>query len=497
MRAHRLLALPFALALGIATAGESAAQAQPQRCNILENERLERREELGVPMLYVTGPFLIRCAGGEELRALQGVVNEWTREINLTGNVFFQDPTQTLTSQQATYWASIGRLYATGDVVFVNRQEGSTIRGPELEYYRPIEGRPEAQVNAGQRPTLVLQPRDRPGADPLNIVADRVAIFGENNLSAYGNVVIRRPDLHATGEEAQYDAATEGLELRQNARIQSERFDLTGQVVQARLPGGELEHVHARTDAELVGDELRVQAPDLQLFFTGELLQRAVARVPQDAAGERDGRAIATARAFRLEGDSIEAITPDQRVDQVIAIGRARGESLDAAQAAPAPDAETERAEEEREQPVIAVAPDATTPADTTALPAELAGLIDRDWIVGDTILGFFEPGDTTGAAADTGAVLRRIVARGMAQALYRVQQEDSQAQPAGDERRGVNFLAGELIELNFEDGELQVAEVTGLRRGVYLDPLPPGGAPPEARPPAPPGPTARRGGPR
>nr|MBA2669563.1 hypothetical protein [Gemmatimonadota bacterium] len=260
----------LSLGLLIAAAGASSADAQAPtgQCNILENERVDRRLEAGVPMIYVTGPFLIRCPGGEELRALAGTVNEWTREILLTGNVFFQDPTRTLTANQATYWANLGRLYATGNVVFTDRQEGSTIRGPELEYFRVMEGRPEAQVNAAQRPHLTLRPRQAAAdAEPLEIDADRVSIVGDNNLSAYGNVIIRRTDLHATAEEAVYNSATDALDLRQNARIQSEQFNLSGRTVHARLPAGALEYVHARTDATLVGDELRVEAPDLQLFF--------------------------------------------------------------------------------------------------------------------------------------------------------------------------------------------------------------------------------------
>jgi lipopolysaccharide export system protein LptA len=313
--------LTLGLFIAAACAPSADAQAPTGQCNILDNERVERRLEAGVPMIYVTGPFLIRCPGGEELRALSGTVNEWTREILLTGSVFFQDPTRTLTANQATYWANLGRLYATGNVVFSDRQEGSTIRGPELEYFRVMEGRPEAQVNAAQRPHLTLRPRQAAAdAEPLEIDADRVSIAGENNLSAYGNVIIRRTDLHATAEEAFYNSGTDQLDLRQNARIQSEQFNLSGWTVHARLQAGALEYVHARTDATLVGDELRVDAPDLQLFFSEDLLQRAVARTDVDPAGNRTGRAVATARAFRLEGDSIDAATPNQKVDQVIAI---------------------------------------------------------------------------------------------------------------------------------------------------------------------------------
>ncbi|CAN5719784.1 hypothetical protein BH23GEM6_BH23GEM6_13650 [soil metagenome] len=457
-------------------AAPAVAQPATGQCNILENQRVERRVDAGMQMIYVTGPFLIRCAGGEELRALNGTVNELTREILLTGDVFFQDPGRTLTANQATYWANMGRLHATGNVIFTDRQEGSTIRGPELEYFRPMEGRPEAQVNASQRPHLTLRPRQAAAdAEPLEIDADRISIAGENNLTAFGNVIIRRTDLHATSEEAHYNGVAESLDLQRNARIQSEQFNLAGQRIQARLPGGALQYVHARTRATLVGEELRVEAPDLQLFFSDELLQRAVARTDVAGNGTRTGRAIATAREFRLEGDSIDALTPGQRVDQVVAIGRARGESIEATEASV--------------PPLPTIEPDA--PAQDAPLAAIASSLVDRDWIVGDTIIGFFEQANGIGspeAAADTGVVLRRIEARGWAQSLYRVQQQEGGA----DDRRGINYLAGEMIELSFVDGEMQVAEVTGMRRGIYLDPAPPEQRVPE---PPPPSPITRRGG--
>jgi hypothetical protein len=478
-RSPRLLLLIAVLAC----APSAAAQAPPEQCNILDSQQVERRVDAGVPMIYVTGPFLIRCGGGEELRALSGTVNEWTREIELIGNVFFQDPTRTLTANQANYWASLGRLYATGNVMFTDREEGSTIRGPELEYFRAMEGRPEPQVNAGQRPNLTLRPRDAgPDAEPLDIDADRISIVGNDNLAAYGRVVIRRTDLHATAGEAHYDGVAETLDLRQNARIRSEEFNLSGEIVNARLPQGELEYVRARQNATLVGEELRVDAPELQLFFAQELLQRAVARGEVAADGARTGRAIATAREFRLEGDSIDALTPGQRVDRVIAVGRARGESIETLAEVPAPADLPEDGAPPLARAVPA-APAAGAPTLPTAVPT------DRDWILGDTIIGYFEyasaaevvpPVEGAPVAdvpevelvqpADTGAVLRRIVAIGMAQSLYRAERAEGAAE---DAPRGLNFLAGERIELTFEEGDLQVAEVAGLRRGLYLDPVP------------------------
>lgn len=459
----RVVLLLAALGLGLL----APARAQTGSCNLLESRQLDRDPYTGI--IQIQGPFLVRCEGGAELRAEQGTLNEFTRELVLIGSVYFQDPEQTLTADNASYSSLIGRLYATGNVVFTNRAEGSTIRGPELEYFRPMEGRPEALVNAGQRPHLTLKPKARPeSSEPLELDADRVSIAGQADLSAYGNVVIKRTDLDATAAEAQYNADTEGLELRGGANIRNEEFALDGEVIQARLAQGALEHVHARTDAALQGKELTVTAPDLQMFFTEDLLQRAVAR------GATDGRAVAVARNFRLEADSIDALTPGQQLDQVIAIGKARGAAMDTTRvdstlAAPAP--EGVAAATADSVPADSVPADTAARADSTASSAQ--DLIAQDWIVGDTLIGFFARADSAARAqdpaADTAAVLRRVVARGAAQSLYRVEPRDSVAIRSG--RRAVNYLAGETIELTFLEGEVELAEVTGLRRGLYLDP--------------------------
>ena len=60
-----------------------------------------------------------------------------------------------------------------------------------------------------------------------------------------------------------------------------------------------------------------------------------------------------------------------------------------------------------------------------------------------------------------------------------------------------MNYLAGETIELTFAKGELDVAQVTGLRRGLYLDPAvpPPTGETQPTSTPRPPGGTSPENG--
>lgn len=466
--------LPVLLVLLVLLAPSTAlAQAEETLCDFRSIGRISGMEEAGVPVVILRDPFTVECPDGAELRADSGRLNRSINELHLVGNVFFQDSLRTLTSQEATYNSRTARLWATGNVEFTDRTDGSTIRGPELEYFRATDERPVAQMTATRRPTVTVpaRPTDDDG-EPLQIVADRVVTLGSNDLSAIGGVVITRPDLRATGAEASYDSAAETLELMQNARIVSDEYELTGEVIHVRLAEGALEYLQARTAATLRGEDLEVTAPELHLFFADDALQRAVARADEGQ------RAQAISETFRIRADSLDANLVDQRLNQVFAVGRAFAETLDAVDP---PVASAESPDAGEAAVVVAVSRPAPSP------------VLASDWIRGDTIIAFFEPpaeavlvveagaaeaepvdADDTREAPTRSAELRRLQARGSAHSLYRFAGENDRP----GERSNVNFLVGEQIELDLVDGELQVAHVLGLQQGVYLEATPGNGAP-------------------
>lgn len=446
--AIRLVFLVAALAV------PGLAHGQQRECDITAPGRTERTAN---QVILLHDPFTVLCEDGAQLRANSGQLNDVTRELFLTGDVYFEDADRNLRSDEATYNRVQGRLWARGNVVFVNTVERSTLRGPELEYFRETEERPVAQVLATGRPTLTLEPDpEQEDGEPLNVVADRMLILGDDDLSAFDSVVITRSDLRATSAEARYNSTTEDLELRQDARIQNEEYLLTGEVIQAKLAEGSLEHVHSRTDARLEGDDMNVAAPDLQLFFAADTLRRAVAVAREPQAGVQ---AVARSKDFELQADSIDATFVDQQIREAHAIGAARAETKDTTT--------TELAE----------------PADSLAVPQMPAhSVLASDWVRGDTVIGYFEPvvagpvdsiapaeqgGDpATPQTGEPEVELRKLVAIGSAQSLYRMAAEGE----AEGGSRNVNFLVGQRIELDLLDGELSVASVKGLERGIYLE---------------------------
>ena len=456
-----LLAACAVLALPTLLAGQEVL------CDINAPGRTEQRVEVGDTVIVLYDAFTVTCEDGARLEANSGRLFQANRELHLVGDVFFRDAARTLSAGEATYNAGTGRLWAIDEVVFENLEDRSTLRGPELEYLRATEFRPVAFVDATRRPTLTLPAGDDPEAEPLELTGDRVTIEGDDDLNAVGDVVITRTDLNASAEEAHYNSTTEELELRRDARIVSEEFLLAGDLVRARLIAGSIEEVRSTTNARLEGEDLEVTAPELHLFFAADLLERAVAW-----SMEEDGeRANAISETFALVADSIDAGFIEQRVDIVHAIGNARGETIDTLAVEPGP----------FDFRLPAAEPDTIAPGEVTAPPGERPGILASDWIIGDTITGYFGPEDVALAAADTAGVaevaaegepeivLHRLLARGSAQSLYRMTPQGESV----SSRPNVNFLVGEEIELELSRGELQVASVEGLQRGLYLEVLP------------------------
>lgn len=440
-------------------------------------------------VVYIRTPFLVRCRSGTELRGSSAVVQRATGDIEITGNVDYRDAQRTLAANRATYNTASGLLHATGNVVFTDVARGSTLRGPELDYYRPLPGRPEAQIVATQRPHLTIVPeRETQGSrEPLEVDADGITGSGQDRFTATGNVVIRRSDLDGSGARALYTASPERLELTGDARIRSDsttlsgdrveaelasgtvqrvvargtarlagsRFTLAGETIDAALPNSRIDQVDSRGKATLSEERLTVVGEQIRLFFRSDSLQRVVARGRSDGA-----RPTSTATGFRMEGDSLDAELPGQVLDRVIAIGSARGVAFD-------------------------TLPDGT-PAVPLGAEAGSAPATDRDWIEGDTLIGFFgpkiaaSPADSADTAPGEDVELRRALARGEARSLYRVRERNGERLDPPP----LNYVAGETIELTFATGEIDEARVQGLRRGVYLDPAEPG-AP--ARAPSPP----------
>lgn len=532
---RRLLSLAL-----FALLAPARAAAQGNVCELVYARAFTAVGAEGQRVVNAQGPLLVRCSNGEELRSDSAVVYQAQNEVYLYRQVDYQDPGKSLTSDNAIYNSSTGRLYATGNVVFTDKNQGSTLRGPELEYFRAMQGRPQSQATARQRPHVTVRPKSSSGTSsrrtPMEIDADVVTSVGDRYMTATGNVVINDNDTRSTAEEAYYDQVADHVELRRQAHVNNEKYQLSGDFIASDLTNGSVSKVLAQKNARLVSDRLTVTGPQLQLFFERDLLQRMVSgRIPgspltapapsapatpatppgtgtdsaaaasarppapappsvapsaggaatkpdsaaaAEAAPPPEERSIAVAKGFRLEADSLEALTPEQVLRQVNAVGRARGESWDTLGAVRVL----------QDTGAAVVKPDTATRVLTQAPEA----LDQKDVLTADTIIAYFRrdsagvdttggprlagrpataPGDTSRAArGDTAKTeIERLLAIGDAHSLYRTRPDSTK--PANEQRPGINYLVGDRIDLRFKEGEVDVARVRGLKQGLYLDP--------------------------
>ncbi len=479
----------------------------------------------------------ITCGGGVRITADSAVVYEQTHFTQLFRNVEFREGETHLTAWQAHYFTEERLLRAWGSPVLTREDEGSVIRGDTMELHRAGPGRPGDQLTVtGRRPSATLYPAYRPSADdstsrppadtldvspdsavalpdsalspppaepaprtPYEIEARRIFLEGDGYFLATGAVTIRRDSLNARADSVEYEEGLGALLLDGEAWVKTSSTELTARSIQLEIPQDEIREALAREEAVLVGENLRLLAPVIRLYFAEGALQRLVAvgdpaldslsedellqRPPHPQAqalglGRFPLRPYAVAEEYLLTADSIEVALPGDILEELWAVGEARGESM------------------------------ARDSLFTAAAPA----LFQRDWMEGDTIIAAFAPvpdslpvseeeaappppvrrpdpdstrvppdrdpltegaGGSGGDSSDSSYRLERLMARGSAKSFYRMEATDSAAVAEG--KPALHYVVGEEITIFMVEGEVDRMEVKGKTEGIHLEPVPEG----------------------
>lgn len=451
----------FAMAavLGLAVFGDARAQ---EGCVFGEggNDVLDQRTiPNGGTITYVTRPHFV-CSDGVQIWADSAVAYSLDALSHLIGSVRFQDGSRELTSVEARYFSNLGRLQASGEVVAVDREDGSRVENGELVYLRRTEFRDEETMTVargadGIRPRATLTPAPPDSAAtggepsvPYTVIADRIVFQGREYFNSSGDVEIERDSLFAFADSAEYVRDEGHLVLVGSARVERAGYDLVGRTITLGTDPGGTDEIRALREAELTGEDLRVRAQQIRLYIAGGALERLVAVPLADSASQPVDssavRPVALTEQFELTGDSLDLTAPGELVDRIFAGGTARSVS------------------HSRDSLNVEDLPD----------------LARQDWLEGDTIIVSLRP-----AGADAGAPARQeesdgptyeveqIVARVGARSLYRLPPEDSTA-VAGVDLPAVHYVVGDEITIYMEAGEVSEMKVLGQTRGVHLEPL-------------------------
>ncbi len=422
---NRLVALGFLVLLPNVAAG------QGQNCDLQQSRQSYSVNQGAV--IYVGGPVLV-CENGSRIVADSAIYVQQNGRVDFINNVRFTDAERTLSAQNAQYLPRERRIMAQGNVILTSNLDGSTLRATMLDYYQPGELYPAGRVDVPSgrpRATLIQQRAASATKDTTIVDADRMQIVGEQIFRGWGNVNTTRGSMKSHSQFAEFDEARNRMLLTGHATVESDTFRLRADSIDAVLINGdEFRELHAYREVVLESEDVDLNAPVVRLTFTNGQVDRVVA-----LGGERVRANAPQARAlspdFVLTADSIDALSPQQKLERVFAIGRARGERS----------------------------------ADPIA-DRDLPKLIRNDWVQGDTVLAYFAEAPDT-ATTDSVRVLERIVATGSpASSTYRLREQ------VGDSvELSVNYLTAKRLDVTFRDGAVHTVAAQGEIRGVYLQP--------------------------
>ena len=396
--------------------------AQDRRCVIVIDH--VARQGVQVNVTPTTANYF---AGGDVRLSCRGQnVHIWTDSIasyqgsvvQFIGNFRYEDAEAKVTSDFGTYYRDSERWEARGNVVYLNRKDGSQLRGPSVDYFRRIRGTRELEeAFAEQRPTLTVASRDSTGrnGEPYVVIADRVRTRGQDLMWAGGTVTIDRSDLRGRGDSLQLDTGKPGegalIGHASMRRAAADSFALAAKRIDLTLVKKELNGVTGRDSATLRSKDLDLNAAAIHLQLVDQ-------KVVQTLAWGPTPRPQAFAEDYQVRADSLAVDTPKETLKELRAFGKAWvGFRPDSAQG-------------------------------------------ERDWLAGQKITAEFEQQNSGGRQK---AVLRSLEARESAQSFYRVA-----STTPGEKRPSINYSVADRILLIMQAGDSVKVERVDMMGRVF-----------------------------
>lgn len=361
------------------------------------------------------------------------------RRMDLVGHVAIRDPGLALDANFVSYFLRDERLEAHNNVVAVNRRTGTVLRGPNLNYWRAVQGvRDTVEMYATQRPTVEYrqnQPTDSAPQEPYIIVADRLRFKGDDRTWAGGKVTIDRSDFAARSDSMLLDQ-TQGLGvLVGKPRVEgkggatgdsAKGYTLVGTRIELGLEQRDVRLVKALGNGKATGADWTLTADTIDLHVANRLLQ-------QTFAWGDSLRPHAISTLYTIQADSMAIDSPDEMLKESRSFGKAFS----------------------------------TAKRDSLTPPKE------TDWITGDTLTARFEQQQDTTASRPPRprprSRLRQIVSLGSARALtHHPEKTDTTHAPAA-----VNYSRGHQIDITMLPDRIDRVIVSGTADGVHLEPRP------------------------
>ena len=501
-----LLLLALGMGMGVALGAPAPALGQElgSQCDLLSYRIISSRETaMGSRVTWLGRPYLA-CPNGLRIRADSAVVYEQTGRNELIGNVRFDTPERELRARNADYFERDGRLFAWGEVFLRELERGTEVRGDTLLYLEAGPQRPEDNLTVyGGRPRAVLLPdpvtAGEPEGEPYLVVANRLRFEGDRFFWGDGQVEVERGDLRASADSLAFDQEVGELILMRGARVDRGEVMASGGLLNLAMREERLESLRARQDGRIETDEFTLTGDDVQVTLDEEENVRTVT-----STGVEGGvRATLFSEEIRLEGNSIQISEAEEGVRVIRSTGRARGETVrtDGAPLDPEsgiPDRDwiegdevvahfveippLERPEGERDEPQYRLSTlEATgnartlyrSPPDRNGQPPGVPGAPMPE----DRAAEEPEVPDPDPVLAEPGEDVPEVLDDG----------EPEEEAEAPREAWAISYVLADRIVVHMLEGEVDRLETEGNVRGIQLEP--------EGRPPANRTPTARDDG--
>lgn len=412
----------------IATAELASAQQSLTRCSIRAPGGISSEFVGNIEIARGTGGITVDCPSRNlHLEADSGAIFGEER-IELYGKVHFVEPKRIdLKSDFLTYTFHNERVNVKGSVVAV-LPSGSTLRGPEANYFRAVPRvRTIEELIATDNPTVTIEARNKT-EKPVVVNAATIYMRGDSLIYASRNVVINRIDLVARGDSAFLDgrAGTETMRIMFKPSVEGlegRKFKLEGEIIDAFSKNRKLERVIARGKGHATSQDLDIVADTIDLRMSNDMMERAI-------AWNRQGQAKATAPGQTITADSIDVSMPGQKVRVVHAVRNARADS------------------------------------DTDTLRFRTT---ERDWLRGDAVTAWFDS-TATGDTSRTPPIARIVaVHKGdSAQAYYHMPAANSSIKTPA-----ISYVRGREIRIEFSNRKVGTVTVRDSVVGMYLEPKP------------------------
>ena len=305
---------------------------------------------------HASGGVDYQCSDGTRVRADSAVVFESDNQVQLYGNVRFEDPDTELRADSAIYFSSNKLLRATSNVEVTDRASGTVIRGDNLTYNQASEfrtldrmfvygGEPQATFFVAPAPEPEQPPPPDSGQDAaLPPDPDSGQVAGEPLGPDSGQVATEPPDPDSgqvdpppeeeppetPEDEPAAETPAEAAEPADTTppvpyEIRAERFHFEGR--RYFRAGGQVEIVRDSLqafgdsldydqeggvmvvlgDARFAGQEYTLTGTSISVTPSGSRSEEIVAREDAHLAGEQVDMRAPAIRLF-MEGGSVDRL---------------------------------------------------------------------------------------------------------------------------------------------------------------------------------------------